>query len=234
MTDITSSVLAGRFVRTGTSLRRRIGAAALALAAALPAGAWAASAREQLNAFVAGTQSASGSFSQSTRGPNSGTSALQTGTFSFQRPGKFRWQVSKPFEQLVVSDGKQLFQYDPDLSQVTVRDVGSAIGSSPAQILFGSGSLDQSFDLADQPGRDGLDWLRATPKSPDAGFARVDIAFKDGLPARLELQDSFGQVTQVSFSGVTRNPQLAADAFRFTPPKGVDVVRMGAEAPAGR
>lgn len=200
-----------------------------ALAIAMPLAAHAASAQEQLRSFVGSTQAASGSFSQATHSSSGKPAPVQSGTFSFQRPGKFKWLVAKPFEQAIVSDGKQLFQYDPDLSQVTVRDVNNAIGSSPAQILFGSGSLEQSFNVADLPGRDGLDWLRATPKSPDAGFSRVEIGFKDGLPARLELQDSFGQITQVSFSGMTRNPAFAADAFNFTPPKGADVVRMGAQ-----
>lgn len=214
-------------------LGRAAAGAGLAVALALP-GAAAAGAIDQLHAFAGNTQAARGSFSQVTRGASGqAAQAAQSGTFSFQRPGRFRWDVAKPYEQLIVSDGKQLFQYDPDLSQVTVRDVGQAIGSSPAQILFGSGSLEQSFNVAEQPDRDGLQWLRATPKTPDAGFSRVDIAFKDGLPARLELLDAFGQTTVITFSGIARNPQLPKDSFHFTPPAGVDVVRMGEPAPAG-
>lgn len=202
--------------------------APLALSALLVPGAVsAASAVEQLRTFVSSTQSATGSFTQGTKGSGGQALPAQSGTFSFQRPGKFKWQITKPFEQLIVSDGKQLFQYDPDLSQVTVRGVGEAVGSSPAQILFGSGSLEQSFNVAPLPARDGAEWLRATPKSPDAGFSRVDIGFKDGMPLSLELLDAFGQTTQVTFSGMVRNPQVSADTFRFTPPKGVDVVKMG-------
>jgi chaperone LolA len=205
-------------------------AAALALAVSIaPAAAQAAGALDQLRAFVGGTQAASGTFSQSTRSATGQSAPVQAGTFSFQRPGKFRWDVAKPYEQLIVSDGKQLFQYDPDLSQVTVRELNQAIGSSPAQILFGSGSLEQSFNVSALPSKDGADWLRATPKSPDAGFSRMDIAFRDGLPVKLELQDSFGQTTQVTFTAIARNPQLSADTFHFVPPKGVDVVRMGEE-----
>ncbi|VCU71598.1 Outer-membrane lipoprotein carrier protein precursor [Pigmentiphaga humi] len=225
------------FISKTAALLARAGAGAgLAAVLALPLPAL-AGAIDQLHAFVNGTQAASGSFSQVTRGSGSqaGQAApVQAGTFSFQRPGRFRWAVAKPYEQLIVSDGKQLFQYDPDLSQVTVREVGEAIGASPAQILFGSGSLEQSFDVAEQPDRDGLQWLRATPKTPEAGFSRVDIAFKDGLPARLELLDAFGQTTAITFNGVARNPQLPADSFRFTAPAGVDVVRMGGASPAAR
>lgn len=211
---------------------RRFAAPVLLGALLVPAGAWAATAAEQLRSFVSGTQSASGNFTQSTKSSAGVATPAQSGTFSFQRPGKFKWQIAKPYEQLIVSDGKQLFQYDPDLAQVTVRPVSEAVGSSPAQILFGSGSLDQSFNVAALPAKDGAEWLRATPKSPDAGFSRVDIGFKDGLPLRLELLDAFGQTTQVSFADMVRNPQVSADSFNFTAPKGVDVVRMGAK-PAG-
>ena len=210
------------------ALRRTV-APLLLGALLLPAGAWAATAAEQLRTFVSSTQSASGQFTQSTRSSAGVATPAQSGVFSFQRPGKFRWEISKPYEQLIVSDGKQLFQYDPDLAQVTVRPVGEAVGSSPAQILFGSGSLDQSFNVAALPSKDGAEWLRATPKSPDAGFSRVDIGFKDGLPLRLELLDAFGQTTQVNFADMVRNPQISADNFNFTAPKGVDVVRMGAK-----
>ncbi len=217
----------------GLQARAARGVAVLALALApvlTPGAAWAASAQEQLKSFVATVSSASGNFSQATAGaagPQAARAkAPQSGTFSFQRPGKFRWAVQKPYEQLIVSDGKQVYQYDPDLAQVTVRKVDQAIGTSPAAILFGSGSLEQSFDVSPLPAKDGLDWLRAKPRSSDAGFSRVDIGFKDNLPARIELLDAFGQTTRVDLSGITPNPRLGDKDFQFTPPKGVDTVQM--------
>jgi outer membrane lipoprotein carrier protein len=191
-----------------------------------PLRAQAATAQEQLKSFVATVSSASGSFSQSTRGGQGRPAVTQTGTFSFQRPGRFRWAVQKPYEQLVISDGKQVFQYDPDLAQVTQRKVDQAIGTSPAAILFGSGSLDQAFQVSSLPARDGLDWLRAKPRNTDAGFSQVDIGFKDNLPYRVELLDAFGQTTRVELSDIKANPALSQRDFEFTPPKGVDVVRM--------
>ncbi|WP_233161677.1 MULTISPECIES: outer membrane lipoprotein chaperone LolA [unclassified Achromobacter] len=211
---------------------RGIALLTLALAPVLaPGAAWAASAQEQLKSFVATVTSASGNFSQVTSGATGAqqsarAKAPQSGTFSFQRPGRFRWAVQKPYEQLIVSDGKQVYQYDPDLAQVTVRKVDQAIGTSPAAILFGSGSLEQSFDVSPLPAKDGLDWLRAKPRSSDAGFSRVDIGFKDNLPARIELLDAFGQTTRVDLSGITPNPRLGDKDFQFTPPKGVDTVKM--------
>ena len=117
----------------------------------------AASAQEQLRDFVGKVNGATGSFSQYTVNAQGRTQPAQTGTFSFQRPGKFKWAVQKPYEQLVISDGAKVYQYDPDLLQVTERKVDAAIGTSPAAILFGSGSLEQSFEVSALPsGRPGL------------------------------------------------------------------------------
>ena len=204
-------------------------AAALAFCVApalAPASAMAATAQEQLRAFVNTVTAATGSFSQYTVNPQGRTQPAQTGVFSFQRPGKFKWAVQKPYEQLVISDGRQVFQFDPDLAQVTERKVDAAIGTSPAAILFGSGSLEQSFDVSALPSKDGIDWLRAKPRTADAGFSRVDIGMKDNLPVRVELLDSFGQTTRVDLSGIVPNPKMGEGEFRFVAPKGVDVVKM--------
>ena len=193
-----------------------------------PALAWGATAQEQLKAFVAKVQSATGSFSQATTGPQGGKAKpAQQGTFAFQRPGKFRWEVQKPYAQLIVADGKQVYQYDPDLAQVTVREVGKAIGASPAAILFGSGDLDQAFNVTPLPDSDGLQWLRAKPRNAaDAGFAQVDIGMRDNMPVRILLLDAFGQTTRVDLSGMQANASVPASQFQFTAPKGTDVVRM--------
>ena len=107
----------------------------------------AATAQEQLAAFVSGVHSATGNFLQSTVGPQGQTRPAQSGRFTFERPGRFIWDVIQPYAQRIVSDGKEVFQFDPDLNQVTVRKVDQAIGASPASILFGNGSLDQAFDV---------------------------------------------------------------------------------------
>lgn len=180
-----------------------------------------------LQQFVRDVASASGEFSQ-VRIDESGQAAAQpqTGTFSFQRPGKFRWDVQQPYEQLTLSDGKKLYQYDPDLAQVIVRGVDESVGTSPAAILFGSGELGDAFDITPRPEADGLTWLRAKPRSADAGFAHVDIGFKGAMPQQLLLLDSFGQTTRIEFTHITTNPQLSADEFTFSPPEGVDIVNM--------
>ena len=133
--------------------------ASLGVAVAMPASA--ETAREQLRTFVSQVQSASGDFVQYTVGPQGQTKPPQRGKFLFMRPGRFKWDVLKPYEQQIVSDGKEIYQFDADLNQVTVRKAGQTIGASPAAILFGSGSLEQSFDVSALPDKESLAWLRA-------------------------------------------------------------------------
>lgn len=198
----------------------------LALCLSISSPARAASAQEQLNGFVKQVLSATGHFQQSVVGPQGQTRRPQSGDFSFQRPGSFKWEVISPYAQLIVSDGREVFQLDPDLNQVTVRKVDQAIGASPAAILFGTGELDKVFIVTALPDRDGLSWLRAKPRNGDAGFVHLELAMRDGLPVRIVLLDAFGQTTRVELSGIERNPTITASTFKFVPPAGADVVRM--------
>ncbi|MGB3275022.1 MAG: outer membrane lipoprotein chaperone LolA [Castellaniella sp.] len=211
------------------SNRRRVLAAAIVWCglAGLPGFSWAAEpAQAQLQAFVSKVKSATGQFSQERTDGKGAAQKPQSGAFAFQRPGKFRWEVRAPYEQLIVSDGQHVYQYDPDLEQVTERRASQAVGASPAALLFGSGSLDEAFNLQPQPDRDGLQWLRAVPKTPDAGFVHADIGFSGGLPRRLELLDAFAQVSRIVFTDLKANPDIPAGQFKFTVPKGADLVKM--------
>jgi outer membrane lipoprotein carrier protein len=148
-----------------------------------------------------------------------------SGTFAFSRPGRFRWEVAVPYEQLIVTDGERLHFYDKDLKQVTVRKVGDAISATPAAILFGSNDLDASFTLRESGAVEGVEWLEAIPKAKDSGFDRIRIGFRGGLPEAMEVRDAFGQTTRFAFRAIERNPALDPAIYRFTPPRGVDVVQ---------
>lgn len=184
-----------------------------------------ASALEQFKSFVAGTRSAKGEFSQRVvkADPKAKAPAVSNGTFMFARPGKFIWSYQKPYEQLLQADGEKLYIYDKDLNQVTVRKLGNALGSSPAAILFGSNDLERNFTLKEGGTRDGLEWLQATPKTQDTTFDRIAIGLRNGVPEAMELQDSFGQVSLLTFTRFEKNPAMAATQFKFTLPKDADV-----------
>lgn len=146
------------------------------------------------------------------------------GTMQLQRPNKFRWDYAKPYEQQIISDGKQVFLYDADLQQVTVRELSKTLGSSPAALLAGGDAVEKSFTIKNAVRKDGLSWVLALPKDKDSGFERVLLGFKDQKLRKMELYDSFNHVTNITFDAVERNPILKDATFLFTPPKGVDVV----------
>jgi outer membrane lipoprotein carrier protein len=124
---------------------------------------------------------------------------------------------------LIVSDGKQVSLYDKDLNQVTVRQLKDALSATPAALLLG-GELLSQFNLKEQGTRDGLEWLEATPKAKDMQFSKIAVGMAQGAPARMELQDNFGQTTRIELKSVNNKAQVAAESFAFTPPKGADVL----------
>jgi outer membrane lipoprotein carrier protein len=185
-----------------------------------------AAALDQFKSFVASTKTARGEFSQKlvkNEGGNARASSQSSGTFEFSRPGKFIWIYKKPYEQHLQADGDKLYIYDKDLNQVTVRKLGNALGSSPAAILFGSNDLEKNFTLKEAGERDGMEWLQAIPKAKDTTFDQIGIGLRDGVPVGMELRDSFGQVSLLTFTRFEKNPSLPDSQFRFTPPKGADV-----------
>jgi outer membrane lipoprotein carrier protein len=209
--------MSGRFVRDGAKALL----ATLALGAAMAASATGV---EQLHAFVAGAKSGKAAFTQRVAGKGRSGVQESSGTFTFQRPGKFRWAYEKPYEQLIVGDGGKLWIYDRDLNQVIVRKLDLALGSSPAALLAGDNALEKNFDVSDAGRGDGLELIEAKPRSAESGFERVRIGFKDNLPRVMELTDTFGNVTTLVFGAFERNPALDGSQFRFVPPQGADVV----------
>lgn len=205
-------------------LKTTLSAVALSLAFA---GAANAGALAQFKTFVGNTKAARGEFTQTQVKQTEGgkSAAPSTGTFVFARPGKFIWTYVTPYEQLLQADGTDLFIYDKDLNQVTVKKLGNALGSSPAAILFGSNDLEKNFTLTEAPARGGLEWLNATPKAKDSQFQQISIGLKDGTPAAMELRDSFGQTSLLSFTKFEKNPNLGAEQFKFVVPKGADVFK---------
>jgi outer membrane lipoprotein carrier protein len=183
-----------------------------------------ASAVAALREFLAQTKTARGEFTQQVTRGTAQAAPPSSGTFEFQRPGKFRWTYLKPYEQVLVADGERLFLYDKDLNQVTVKRISAALPASPASILFGGNEFERDFAVAEGGTREDMVWLVATPKAKETQFERIEIGFRDGLPAVMLLADSFGQVSRLAFSRFERNARLDAALFRFVPPAGADVL----------
>ncbi|WJF90932.1 outer membrane lipoprotein chaperone LolA [Paraburkholderia bonniea] len=227
----------GHVSRSG--LRRHLLSALCASAVLVSTPVW-ASGIAQLKAFVAQVHAARGEFTQrevrapAANGASGASAALAgtaraaggnaSGTFMFARPGKFIWAYEKPYQQLLQADGDTLYVYDKDLNQVTVRKLGAALGASPAAILFGSNDLEKNFTLHDAGVKAGIDWLELVPKASDTQFQRVGIGFRNGNLEAMELHDVFGNVTLLTFSKMQKNPPLPAGQFKFSVPKGADVI----------
>lgn len=209
-------------------MKRWMGPLALGVSIGISASSAWAGAVDVLRDFLSDTKTFKATFTQTITGREGKKPQVSSGTVSIARPGKFRWEVSKPFNQLLVGDGAKVWMYDPDLEQVTVRKLGDTLGSTPAALLAGEGgsgsAIEKNFVLKDAGSRDGLSWVEARPKQADSGFDMIRLGFKGQHLQAMEMQDQFGQTTLVQFTAVERNPALGAGVFRFTPPAGVDVV----------
>jgi outer membrane lipoprotein carrier protein len=179
---------------------------------------------ERLRQFVRDTQTARTPFTQVVTDKSGRVVQTVSGQFDLARPGRFRWSVDKPYKQLLVGDGQKVWVFDPDLNQVIVRNMGEALGASPAALLAGKADVESAFTWKDQPPADGLDWLQATPLAKDSTFSEIRLGFDAHGLVALELFDAFGQKSVVRFTAFERNPKLAPELFKFTPPKGADVI----------
>ncbi len=179
---------------------------------------------DTLKALLNQTTTAKARFAQVVADKNGKTLQQASGTMEFARPGRFRWEYVKPYEQTIVGDGSRLWIYDKDLNQVTVRKLDRALGASPAALLAGSNEIEKSYALKSTGTEGGLDWLEAIPKTQDTAFERIRLGLGKGGLEAMELRDQFGQKTTIKFSDLQRNVKIAPESFKFTPPKGADVI----------
>lgn len=192
----------------------------------LVAGASHADAVDALRDFARDARTGRASFTQVVTSPDGAKRKTSSGTFEFARPNRFRFAYTRPYEQTIVGDGARLWLYDADLQQVTVRPMDQALGVTPVALLAGS-ALERDFELKPLPAADGLDWVQAQPRRRDEsiGFTSLRVGFRGTTLAAIELVDSFGQRSRLTFGDVATNVPTSAEAFTFTPPKGVEVLR---------
>jgi outer membrane lipoprotein carrier protein len=178
---------------------------------------------ERFQSYLRTTQSARGDFEQKVYDKNGKLVQDSRGSFALLRPNRFRWSYVKP-PQVIVGDGERIWIHDADLNQVTVRRIARVIGSTPAALLAGASDVGEAFEMKALAARDGLEWLEARPREKEAGFERMRLGLSTGGVEAMELLDHFGQTTVLRFSNVVRNPQIEAGTFRFSPPRGADVL----------
>lgn len=187
----------------------------------------------EMSNFLRDVKSAQARFTQVVTSPKRAgetvaRSKVSSGTFEFLRPNRFRFEYTKPFEQSIVADGETLWLYDVDLNQVTARKQKDVLGSTPAALIAAGTDikgLSAVFDLKTAPAREGVEWVDARPRAKDGQLQTVRVGFRQGQLAALEILDSLGQRSVLTFTDWQGNAPLKVEQFRFDPPAGADVIR---------
>ena len=184
----------------------------------------AAGALAHMEAFSKSLHSVAASFSQSVTDANGHRGYESRGTLALEAPRQFRWETTTPYQQTIVADGARVWVYEPDLAQVSVRNQSSAETHSPLTVLTDLSQLDRQFTPTEAGEHDGLVWLKLTSKAKEPEFEYAELGFTTQTLQRMLFKDQLGNTTEIRFADWKRNPKMAAGTFKFTPPKGVDVV----------
>ena len=177
-----------------------------------------------LEAFYNNVDSLSAQFEQEQKDDSGQTLQQASGTFLLSRPDRFRWEYTAPYKQVIVSDGETFRFYDVDLAQVTIRSIDATLQATPALLLTGGAALEDAFNIASAGQRDGMSWVRLTPRADDTDFQEVRLGLKNQVPSVMELDDNLGQTTHIRFSDIELNPKLDASRFTLDIPDDVEVV----------
>jgi outer membrane lipoprotein carrier protein len=187
----------------------------------------ASDAEQRLKAVLKNMDNMSAEFKQTVLDEDKNVVRQSRGTLALQRPGKFAWIYTEPFEQRIIADGSELWVYDVELRQVTVKPMDESISNAPIMILMKESDVTQQFSVSEVGQRKYLYWIELEPLASDLEYQRIFIGLEDSSVRAMELQDQFGQSTQIVFDnlrlGVVHNPAT----FKFVPPDGVDVYGVG-------
>lgn len=203
-----------------TTLLKLLIAAALLASTGIRAESAGADGASELTGFFAELRTLSADFEQRVLDDNNVEIQSSSGQMWIMRPGLFRWDYRKPYEQQLVADGERLWSYDKDLEQVTVQAAEEVLTATPAMLLSGNRPLEDVFHIQQQPGRQFV----LTPKNRDSNVTGLQLQFSDAGLEQIAAADTFGNTTVFSFSNIRRNPELDRELFRFVPPDGADVV----------
>jgi len=214
----------------------RIRILTVALAVALFAGVTGAQeARDEgqvlIEDFLQNVATLSGRFEQQLIDADNNVIEESAGTLDIRRPGQFRWSYSDPYEQVLIADGLNMWSYDVDLEQVTVKAQADALASTPALLLGGSTDVLEDFNYIGSFADRGTQWVMLRPKDTESGFYKVELGFTDGELTRMLFGDNLEQTTLIALIDVAFNEPIDESTFSFTPPDGVDVVGEPAVVP---
>lgn len=185
----------------------------------------AADGRARLNQFFTSTNSMQAGFVQEVYDDKAKLKQKSKGTVYLLRPGKFRWEYTAPDSHQIVADGKNVWIYDIELDQVTVKPMTQALSAAPVGMLLNKQPVEQQFAVEPMEAENSkLSWFRLKPHKKDSDFTTMDLGLSDQGIQEMVLGDKFGQQTYIHFQGMKLDPSIDVNRFKFTPPAGVDVI----------
>lgn len=179
---------------------------------------------QKLDKFFSEVQSFQGQFIQTVYDENNEVMQQANGDVALQKPGRFRWQYTEPYPQLILADGKYLWIYDEELQQASAKPIDTALGNAPIMLLTNVRPLTDDFEVKESIEKEGLNWVTLTPLVQDTEFHEIEIGLDDEGVKKMELQDHFSQKTVIEFVDLETNVTFEADQFTFIAAEGVDVV----------
>lgn len=182
---------------------------------------------DRLNNALTSLDNLKAEFKQTVLDDNKNVVQQSMGEVSIQRPGKFAWIYQQPYEQQIIADGKELWVYDVDLAQVTVKPMEQGLASAPIMVLMTKQRVETEFDVNEIGQRNLLFWVELTPKKSDMNYSRVQLGLRGDTIEAMQLLDNFGQSTQIVFENLRKDVIFKPDTFEFDPPPGVDVFGLG-------
>ena len=188
---------------------------------------YAQTAEERLNKALKSLDNFTADFTQTQLDDEKQVIRQSRGELAIQRPGKFSWRYIEPFEQEIIADGSELWIYDVDLDQVTVKPLNTGLASAPIMILMKQNKISEEFTVNEFAQREILYWVELEPNSKDLEYSHVYIGLENDTVKAMELRDNFGQSTQIVFKNLRTNVVHNPKVFQFTPPEGVDVFGVG-------
>lgn len=188
--------------------------------------------RQLVDSFVEDIKTFSAGFEQVLLDPDGDVLERTTGTLEISRPGKFRWSYVEPYEQWLIADGLNIWSYDVDLAQVTVRPQAEALANTPALLLGGAEDALDQFDYEGSYRETVTTWVQLAPKNTESGFMRVELGFIDDTLTRMVFFDNLDQTTLVEFNDLVVNTPIDPERFEFLVPDDVDLVGTPAVAAA--
>jgi outer membrane lipoprotein carrier protein len=179
---------------------------------------------KQLDDFLSDLETLSAAFEQTSLNQFGEELEKSVGVMHVRRPGMFHWAYWEPYVQYLISDGVNLWIYDEDLEQVSIRDISNVIEDSPAAILGGEIDINEHYVAINMDTTDGNDWIELTPRDVESQYSSIQLGFKEGQLYSMILLDHLGQTTLIKLLDMKRNTALNIELFQFTVPEGVDVI----------